>query len=57
MYKATKDFTSYTQGKKKKGDAVEFNQTLLNAGLIEEAVETKPAKNPEMETKPAKKAK
>lgn len=55
MYIATKDFKSYTQGPKKKGEAVEFNDTFLEAGLI---VEGKPEPKAKIETKPElKKAK
>lgn len=42
QYIALQDFVSYTQGKIKKGDLVEFNQTFLDHGLIEEMHETKP---------------
>jgi len=57
MYVAKQDFNSYAQGKKKKGDEVEYNETLLNSGLIEEAG-TKPAQKVKLETKPEpKKAK
>ena len=56
MYIATKDFKSYAQGEKKKGEKVEFNQTFLEAGLIEE-VETKPEPKVSIETKPEPKKK
>lgn len=56
MYIAKTDFNSFIQGKKKKGDMVEFNQTFLDAGLIEEA-ETKPEPQVKLETKPMPKKK
>ena len=52
MYVAKQDFNSYVQGKKKKGDEVEYNQSLFDSGLIEE----KPEKT-ELETKPQPKKK
>jgi len=56
MYIAKKDFVSYTQGPKKKGEPVEFNEVFLEAGLIEEgtakpAIETKPEPKKKKETK------
>lgn len=52
MYIAKKEFKSYAQGPKKKGDEVEFKQVWLDAGLIEE----KPEKQ-KVETKPEPKKK
>lgn len=56
MYIAKKDFLSYMQGPKKKGEKVEFNQAFLDGDLIEEgkekpAIETKPAPKKKKETK------
>lgn len=54
MYIAAKDFKSYTQGEKKKGQSVEFNQVWLDEGLI---VEGKPEPKAKIETKPLKQKK
>lgn len=54
MYIAVKDFKSYTQGAKSKGDSVEFNQVWLDEGLI---VEGKPKQDSKKETKPELKKK
>lgn len=54
MYIAAKDFKSYTQGKKAKGQEVEFNQLWLDNGLI---VESKPEPKAKIETKPLKQKK
>lgn len=56
MYIATKYFKSFAQGEKDKGDKVDFNQTFLDAGLIEEA-EIKPEPKIDLETKPEPKKK
>lgn len=54
MYIAAEDFKSYTQGIKKKGDSVEFNQLWLDNGLI---AESKPKQDSKKETKPELKKK
>lgn len=54
MYVAAKDFKSYTQGEKKKGQAVEFNQVWLDEGLI---IEGKPEPEAKKEVKPEPKKK
>ena len=57
MFIATQDFNSPAQGRKKKGDPVEYNTTWYDAGLIEEATEAKPEPKAKVETKPQKKGK
>ena len=53
MYVAKEAFNT-PSGKYKVGDEVPFIDIWLEAGLIEEATETKPQPKAKLETKPAK---